>query len=118
MKKNPGKDTPDKIKQHLNEIWKEFQPATSVAFVNPAPQRRFLFGIALILLGIFTLVAGTYPLGMDHFYRITFFVFSIFLGLIGAWNIERAIKAKAAMASPPSTNVVGLPSKSSNDPQS
>lgn len=117
MQKKSNDDIDTEVSRVINEIIEENQCAPSVALVNSAPQRRFLFGVALVLLGIFTVVAGTYPLGMDHFYRVTFFIFSIILVLIGAWNIDRAIRANAVMERPSLSGNVRLSQESSNDPR-
>ena len=62
---------------------------------GPAPgarTRHFRFGISMLVLAVFTGVAGAYPLPSGAASRAMFLIFAIVLAMVGAYYIDRSTR--------------------------
>ena len=62
---------------------------------GPAPGRRtryFRFGVSMLVLAVFTAVAGGYPLPSDGGWRVMFLMFAVALAFIAAYYIDRSMR--------------------------
>ena len=62
---------------------------------GPAPgsrTRHFRFGISMLVLAVFTAVAGAYPLPSGAASRAMFLIFAIVLAMVGAYYIDRSTR--------------------------
>lgn len=55
-------------------------------------ERRKTIGHALLIIGVFVLIAGMYFPDTDPSARWVVFVFAIGYAVVGVWNISRAIR--------------------------
>lgn len=62
---------------------------------GPEPGKRtrhFRFGISMLVLAVFTAVAGAYPLPSGAASRAMFLIFALVLAVIGAYYIDRSTR--------------------------
>lgn len=78
------------LKNVLSQLVEENRQAEKSDDPGIDGMRRFRFGISILILAVFTLVAGAYPLNTDLVNRALFLIFAVVLAAIGAWNIDRS----------------------------
>ncbi len=98
MELEENDDTERKIKAVLNGLVQSKQPNNSPSRDDLNIVASYRYGLSLLVIAVFTLVAGAYPLQTDAVNRVVLLGFAVLLLFIGIWNIDRALSAQRASA--------------------
>lgn len=92
MKLKKDDDTEQKIRAVLNGLTQPRQSNSEVPNIGVS----YRYGLSLLLIAVFTLIAGAFPLPTEPINRVILLGYAVLLLFIGIWNIDRALTAQRA----------------------